>query len=181
MPPAPSCCGRTRPPIRPAAWATSAIRHRDAEWAEALLEASRVDDVLVTRLEAAGIEVAKAETAAATGAATITVEAMADVELEIDGGTLPGVPSTVVDLREYEAHGDWQILRQGALPLEAAATDVAAGAGSAMTDIAGEAGGSGESVGSSEATVPAASAGVISISDLVTTAGPSTGCQQENR
>ncbi len=32
-----------------------------------------------------GIEVAKAEAAAATGAATITVEAIADVDLKIDG------------------------------------------------------------------------------------------------
>src|SRR5580704_681160 len=46
--------------------------HRRAE-AEAILEASRVDDALVARIEAVGIEVAKAEAAAATGAATITV------------------------------------------------------------------------------------------------------------
>ena len=50
---------------------TDAVRRRDE--AEAVLEASRVDDALVARIEAAGIEVAKAEAAAATGAATITV------------------------------------------------------------------------------------------------------------
>jgi hypothetical protein len=63
--------------------ATDAERRR-AE-AEAILESSRVDDALVARIEAAGIEVAKAEAAAATDAATITVEAIADVDLEIDG------------------------------------------------------------------------------------------------
>ena len=62
---------------------TDALRRRDE--AEAVLESSRVDDALVARIEAAGIEVAKAEAAAATGAATITVEAIADVELEIGG------------------------------------------------------------------------------------------------
>jgi L-threonylcarbamoyladenylate synthase len=33
--------------------------------------------------------------------------------LLIDGGELPGVSSTVVDLRTYEADGRWQIARQG--------------------------------------------------------------------
>ena len=50
---------------------TDAVRRRNE--AEAVLESSRVDDALVARIEAAGIEVAKAEAAAATGAATITV------------------------------------------------------------------------------------------------------------
>jgi uncharacterized protein YhaN len=62
---------------------TDADRRRNE--AEAVLESSRVDDTLVGRIEAAGIEVAKAEAAAATGAATITVEAIADVDLQIDG------------------------------------------------------------------------------------------------
>jgi hypothetical protein len=44
-----------------------------------------VDDALVARIEAAGIEVAKAEAAAATVAATITVDAIADVDVAIDG------------------------------------------------------------------------------------------------
>jgi hypothetical protein len=63
--------------------ATDAVRRRDK--AEAVLESSRVDDALVARIEVAGIEVAKAEAAAATVAARITVEAIADVDLEIDG------------------------------------------------------------------------------------------------
>jgi uncharacterized protein YhaN len=62
---------------------TEAERRRSG--AETVLESSRVDDALVTRIEAAGIEVAKAEAAAATGAATITVEAIGDVDVEIDG------------------------------------------------------------------------------------------------
>jgi L-threonylcarbamoyladenylate synthase len=36
------------------------------------------------------------------------------VDLVIDGGELPGTPSTVIDLRSYEA-GQWSILRRGAV------------------------------------------------------------------
>lgn len=36
-------------------------------------------------------------------------------DLTIDGGTLPGTPSTVVDLRAYERDGAWAVLREGAL------------------------------------------------------------------
>jgi L-threonylcarbamoyladenylate synthase len=43
-------------------------------------------------------------------------------ELVVDGGTLPGTPSTVVDLRAYGSHGTWDVLREGAL----ARDDVAA-------------------------------------------------------
>ena len=32
------------------------------------------------------------------------------------GGTLPGTPSTVVDLRAYEDDGLWAVLRDGAVP-----------------------------------------------------------------
>jgi L-threonylcarbamoyladenylate synthase len=39
----------------------------------------------------------------------------AGVDLVLDGGELPGVSSTVLDLREYEATGVWQVLREGAL------------------------------------------------------------------
>jgi L-threonylcarbamoyladenylate synthase len=35
-------------------------------------------------------------------------------DLAIDGGELPGTPSTVIDLREYEA-GRWSIVREGAV------------------------------------------------------------------
>jgi L-threonylcarbamoyladenylate synthase len=37
-------------------------------------------------------------------------------DLVIDGGELAGTPSTVVDLREYEADGSWRIVREGAVP-----------------------------------------------------------------
>jgi L-threonylcarbamoyladenylate synthase len=37
------------------------------------------------------------------------------VDLVIDGGELPGVPSTVVDLSGYEIDGSWTVVRVGAL------------------------------------------------------------------
>jgi L-threonylcarbamoyladenylate synthase len=36
-------------------------------------------------------------------------------DLVLDGGELPGTPSTVIDLREYGAHRRWHVLREGAL------------------------------------------------------------------
>jgi L-threonylcarbamoyladenylate synthase len=38
------------------------------------------------------------------------------VDLQLDAGTLPGTPSTVVDLTPYEASGDYVVLREGAVP-----------------------------------------------------------------
>jgi L-threonylcarbamoyladenylate synthase len=46
----------------------------------------------------------------------------AGVDLQLDGGELPGTPSTVIDLTGYEGTGDYAIVRQGAL----GAGDVAA-------------------------------------------------------
>jgi L-threonylcarbamoyladenylate synthase len=43
----------------------------------------------------------------------------AGVDLELDGGELPGFASTVLDLCEYERHGRWQIVREGPLTLPA--------------------------------------------------------------
>ncbi len=40
-------------------------------------------------------------------------------DLVLDGGTLPGVASTVIDLRDYDAGGQWHVLREGALAAEA--------------------------------------------------------------
>ncbi|MDQ6778452.1 MAG: Sua5/YciO/YrdC/YwlC family protein [Actinomycetota bacterium] len=40
----------------------------------------------------------------------------AGADLVIDGGDLPGTPSTVVDLRRYEASGQWGVARTGAVP-----------------------------------------------------------------
>ena|GEM_PF-201002 len=39
----------------------------------------------------------------------------AGADLVIDGGELPGTPSTVVDLRRYEIDGSWEIVRLGAV------------------------------------------------------------------
>ena len=36
-------------------------------------------------------------------------------DLVLDGGALPGVPSTVVDLSNYEETGEWTVLREGAV------------------------------------------------------------------
>jgi L-threonylcarbamoyladenylate synthase len=42
-------------------------------------------------------------------------------DLVLDGGELPGTPSTVVDLRALETTGDWDIVRQGGMSREAVA------------------------------------------------------------
>ncbi len=41
---------------------------------------------------------------------------LAGADLAIDGGTLSGEPSTVVDLTAIEAGGAWEVLREGAVP-----------------------------------------------------------------
>ena len=38
------------------------------------------------------------------------------VDLELDGGELPGRPSTVIDLAAYEDGGAFEVLREGAVP-----------------------------------------------------------------
>jgi L-threonylcarbamoyladenylate synthase len=40
----------------------------------------------------------------------------AGVDLILDGGELPGTPSTVVDLSAYEEGGGFEIVREGAVP-----------------------------------------------------------------
>ena len=42
-----------------------------------------------------------------------------EVDLVLDGGPLPGTPSTVVDLRTFERTRDWRVLRDGAVPRDA--------------------------------------------------------------
>jgi L-threonylcarbamoyladenylate synthase len=37
-------------------------------------------------------------------------------DLILDGGELPGTPSTVIDLRAFESSGDWRVVRDGAVP-----------------------------------------------------------------
>jgi L-threonylcarbamoyladenylate synthase len=46
-------------------------------------------------------------------------ELRAGVDLILDGGELPGTPSTVVDLAGYESDGSWEVVREGAVPREA--------------------------------------------------------------
>lgn len=46
----------------------------------------------------------------------------ARVDMQLDGGELPGTPSTVVDLSRYEDRGSYDVLREGAVP----AADIAA-------------------------------------------------------
>ena len=43
------------------------------------------------------------------------------VDLQLDGGELPGTPSTVVDLTRYEREGAYEIVREGAVSAEAVA------------------------------------------------------------
>jgi L-threonylcarbamoyladenylate synthase len=43
----------------------------------------------------------------------------AGVDLVLDGGELPGTPSTVVDLTAYERDGSFAVVREGALPAAA--------------------------------------------------------------
>ena len=40
----------------------------------------------------------------------------AGADLLLDGGELPGAPSTVVDLRAYDGAGEWSVVREGAVP-----------------------------------------------------------------
>jgi L-threonylcarbamoyladenylate synthase len=47
-------------------------------------------------------------------------------DLLVDAGELPGTPSTVIDLRRFEAAGEWEIVRAGAVPAEVVASAVAA-------------------------------------------------------
>jgi L-threonylcarbamoyladenylate synthase len=50
----------------------------------------------------------------------------ARADLVLDGGELPGTPSTVVDLRGFERDGRWSVVREGAVAMG----DVAAALGS---------------------------------------------------
>lgn len=38
------------------------------------------------------------------------------VDMQLDGGELPGTPSTVIDLSAYEDSGEYRVLREGAVP-----------------------------------------------------------------
>jgi L-threonylcarbamoyladenylate synthase len=51
--------------------------------------------------------------------ADVDEELRAGVDLILDGGELPGTPSTVLDLTAYESDGSWEVVREGAIPREA--------------------------------------------------------------
>jgi len=48
----------------------------------------------------------------------VTPSVLAGADLVIDGGELPGIASTVLDLYDYERTGGWSILRDGAMARE---------------------------------------------------------------
>ncbi|HWA54503.1 MAG TPA: L-threonylcarbamoyladenylate synthase [Solirubrobacterales bacterium] len=50
--------------------------------------------------------------------ADVPREILTAVDVAIDGGTLTGLPSTVVDLTEIDAGGEWEILREGGMTSE---------------------------------------------------------------
>jgi L-threonylcarbamoyladenylate synthase len=56
----------------------------------------------------------------------VPAEIVAAVDLAIDGGTLIGLPSTVVDLTELDQSGEWSVLRVGGLASEDLASALAA-------------------------------------------------------
>jgi L-threonylcarbamoyladenylate synthase len=45
--------------------------------------------------------------------ADVPEDIRAGADLVLDGGELPGTPSTVVDLRRLESHGEWNVVRRG--------------------------------------------------------------------
>jgi L-threonylcarbamoyladenylate synthase len=55
----------------------------------------------------------------------VPAEIRAGADLVIDGGELPGTPSSVVDLRRYEADGSWELVRAGAVDEAALAAALA--------------------------------------------------------
>lgn len=46
------------------------------------------------------------------------------VDLQLDGGELPGTPSTVVDLTRYEHEGAYEVVREGAVSTESVAAEL---------------------------------------------------------
>jgi L-threonylcarbamoyladenylate synthase len=46
-------------------------------------------------------------------------------DLVLDGGELPGTPSTVVDLRAFELDARWSVVREGAVPAATVAAALA--------------------------------------------------------
>jgi L-threonylcarbamoyladenylate synthase len=53
----------------------------------------------------------------------------AGVDVELDGGELPGTASTVIDLREFAEDGGFDVVREGAMAPEAVARALSSGPG----------------------------------------------------
>ena len=51
----------------------------------------------------------------ATAIAEVPRSIIEGADLVLDGGQLPGTPSTVVDLRDFDSERRWHILREGAM------------------------------------------------------------------
>jgi len=49
----------------------------------------------------------------------VDAELRAGADLVLDAGELPGTPSTVLDLSGWETDGTFEVVREGALPLDA--------------------------------------------------------------
>jgi L-threonylcarbamoyladenylate synthase len=54
----------------------------------------------------------------ARGLEEIPQSLLEGADLILDGGRLPGRPSTVIDLRDFDSERRWHVLREGALPRE---------------------------------------------------------------
>jgi L-threonylcarbamoyladenylate synthase len=54
----------------------------------------------------------------ARGLSDIPTEIRAAVDIVLDGGELSGTPSSVIDLTRYEQTGEWDLLREAAMPRE---------------------------------------------------------------
>jgi L-threonylcarbamoyladenylate synthase len=52
--------------------------------------------------------------------ADVPRDILSAVDVAIDGGSLTGSPSTVIDVTSLDSGGDWTILRQGGMPAEEA-------------------------------------------------------------
>jgi L-threonylcarbamoyladenylate synthase len=87
-------------------------------WGQAAL-GLRVPDV--PALAAVAVPVLQSSANLSGGADPVTLEEVPaelreGADLVLDGGRLPGLPSTVIDLQRYERTGAYEIVREGAVP-----------------------------------------------------------------
>ena len=76
-----------------------------------------------TGLEAVAVPVLQSSANLAGGSEARRLDQIPDAiragaDLVLDGGTLPGTPSTIVDLCGYEDRGTWDVRREGAVPAD---------------------------------------------------------------